>query len=233
MSLRRVLFIDDNPPEEIIGKLRRSLQKKGITLQESVLHLDDTFKKNIADGQAKQLDFDKIKEDFERAYFNENYDVVASDYDYKDSVLDGYVLIKWLKNTSTSKKARLRKAKFCLYSAQGDKLAQGLDSIEEVKKFNRVRIDEIFIRENLADELSTILSQEDTKFNYSMTLIEFLEKYKDDFFENTYPPFKGKRLQEIAEEITKESHHGIAFQKHLVELTLSHFITINDQIDKE
>lgn len=227
MSVVKLLYIDDNKIDSQIDNLRKKLKRKGIELQEEFLNLGlDKFKKRD-DSKKMVLDYDKIKLHIKEKYFNENFDLVISDYDFKDEKVDGYKLIFWIKNVSNSDKVRIRRAKFCLYSAQQDKVVQIFDSPEKIKKLVKLNLDDFIDRARLPDELSSMITNNENHFNYSETIIKFLNKYPEYEFKSIYPKFKGKKLSEISNEIEKDLPNGIDFQKDLIDLTIAHLINLN------
>ncbi|KAA1242902.1 hypothetical protein [Aquimarina sp. RZ0] len=230
MSVKRVLFIDDGSIDEIVERLRRNLKRRGFTLIKSMIDLNQPkFKKKSGVGSKETLDFQAIKDELIESYANEPLDLIACDYHYANDELDGYKILGWLKNESRSKKHRIRRAKFCLYSSEGDKLAKKTNSIEDLSKLIRHRFDDFLKRENLANDLSGILLKEEEKFDFSKALDNELSKFPDFKFKSVYPKFEGKEISEIIQEMTKETHHGIKFQQNLVELTIAHFIELNKE----
>lgn len=228
MSVTRLLYIDDNKIDSQIDNLRGKLKKSGHELKEVFLNLsDDSFKKRDITNKIV-LDARKIKSYIVENLAQESFDIVASDYDYSDINLDGYQLLSWIKNESFSKKYRLRFAKFCLYSAQQDKLVQELNNPEKIKKLVKLRIDDFIDRNNLANDLFLLYMKPKEKYNYSRHILQYLEKFPEFEFQSVYPKFKGKSLAEIAHEIDKDLPNGIEFQRSLVELTIAHMIDLND-----
>jgi len=230
MSQKRVLFIDDGDLAAIIERLRRLLKNEGMTLVETKLDLNlPKFKVPDPDNvENLLLSFDNIKAELNEFYINEPFDLVACDYHFANDKMDGYQILKWLKNTSTSGRHRLRRARFCLYSSEGDKFAQKTTTVEQVSQLIRVKFDDFLKRENLALELTRLLKLDSGTFNFSKSLIEELEKFPDFGFRGVYTTFTGRSLSEIAHEIDKDSVHGVAFQKELLELTIAHLIELND-----
>lgn len=229
MSLKKVLFIDDGNVDEIVEKLRKNLKRQGFTLSEKIINLDVLkFKKNAQENTNKLIfDFSKIKAFIIDNYVNESFDLIACDYHFANDPLDGYSILKWIKNESTSKKFRIRRAKFVLYSSEGDKFAKKTNSVDEVSKLIRIRFDDFLKREKLADDLTKLLLKQNTSFDFLSTIIKELEKYPDFKFKSVYPKFKGKTLEEIAQEIDKDLPNGIEFQKNIAELTVAHLIKLN------
>jgi hypothetical protein len=227
MSVTRLLYIDDNRIDSQIENLRKKLKRSGFDLDETFLNLNDEKFKKRDENQKVILDLKKIKEYIIENYSRENFDIVASDYDYSDENLDGYQLLSWIKNQSKAQKYRLRFAQFCLYSAEQDKLVEQLNSPDKIKKLVKLKIDDFIDRNNLANDLFSLFIKPKEKYSYSKHLIDYLEKYPDLIFNNVYPKFKGKTLSEIAHEIDKDLPNGIDFQKNLVELTIAHLVDLN------
>lgn len=228
MSTKRLLYIDDNKIDSQIDNLRKKLKNLGHELNETFLHLNDNFKiKDEVSGKTI-LDKRKIQSHIIKNYVNENYDIIASDYDFKDINLDGFELLKWIKNESNSQKYRIRRAKFCLYSAEQDKVAKKFDTPEQVKKLIKLKIDDFIDRTRIPDEIAQLLIAPQKTYYFKEHLINYLEKYGDEIFKSVYPKFKGKKLSEIANEIDKDLPNGIEFQKYLVELTVAHLVELNN-----
>ncbi|MDI1256938.1 MAG: hypothetical protein PSV16_12650 [Flavobacterium sp.] len=228
MSIKRLLYIDDNKLDSQIDNLRKKLKRLGFNLDETFLHLNDDFKTKDQKTGHTILDKPKIQAYITENLVNENYDIVASDYDFKDANLDGFELLKWIKNECTSKKHRLRRARFCLYSAEQDKVAKSFSTPEQVKKLIKLKIDDFIDRTRIPDELTQLFTAQQKSYYFKEHLVNYLEKHGNEKFKSVYPKFKGKALSEIANEIDKDLPNGIEFQRCLLELTLAHLIDLNN-----
>ena len=235
MSTKKVLFIDDGDISAIRDRLKRNLRRDGITLIDNFLSLShDNFKKEDPKNRGQYiLDFEKIKNELMENHFGENYNLVACDYYYAGDPIDGSKILKWLKNTSRDARVRIRKSKFVLYSSQGEKVVEMTNTVDELIKLIRLRLDGFFRREDLARDLTRLLKLENTPYRFIEKIINELEAYPDFEFKSVYPAFKGKTLSEIAHEIDVESYHGIRFQDNLIELTFSHMIDLNNEEAEE
>ncbi len=228
MSIKRILFIDDDHVDGIVDKLRKNLKKNGVTLSESVLHLNqDKFKMKNDEGKII-LDFEKIKTDLRDNHMSELYDVVSCDYYFAKDPLDGYQILKWLKNESESQKKKIRRAKYFLYSSEGDKMAKDLNSVNDISQLIKLKLTDFFKRENLSIDLTKVILNSQASFSFSDKLLNEFDKYPGCEFKSVYPKFKGKKLHEIAEEIDKELPNGVDFQNNLAELTIAHMIELNN-----
>lgn len=228
MSVKRLLYIDDNKIDSQIENLRNKLKRQGYDLNETFIHLNDAFMMKNPENGKTLLDKAKIQSFITDNYLNQNFDIVASDYDFKDENLDGFELLKWIKNESVSKKHKIRRAKFCLYSAEQDKVAKIFSTPEQVKKLIKLKIDDFIDRARIPDEISQILIAPQKSYYFKEHIINYLEKFGDKTFKSTYPKFKGMTLSEIAHEIDKDLPNGIEFQNSLVELTVAHLIELNN-----
>jgi CheY-like chemotaxis protein len=228
MSVKRLLYIDDNKIDSQIENLRTKLKRRGFELRETFLHLNEDFMMKDTQTGETVLDKIKIQAFINEKYINDNFDIVASDYDFKDKSLDGFELLKWIKNESISKKHKLRRAKFCLYSAEQDKVAKIFSTPEQVKKLIKLRIDDFIDRTRIPDEITQILLAPQKNYYFKDHIISYLEKFGDQKFKSTFPKFKGMTLAEIAHQIDKDLPNGIEFQKYLVELTIAHLLELNN-----
>lgn len=228
MSVKRLLYIDDNKIDSQIENLRTKLKRQGCELKETFLHLNEGFMTKDAQTEETILDKGKIQEFINENYMNEDFDIIASDYDFKDKSIDGFELLKWIKNESISKKHKLRRAKFCLYSAEQDKVVKEFSTPEQVKKLIKLRIDDFIDRTRIPDEITQILLAPQKSYYFKNHIIRYLEKFGDKKFKSVFPKFKEMTLAEIAHEIDKDLPNGIEFQKYLVELTIAHIIELNN-----
>lgn len=228
MSVKKLLYIDDSKIPEQIGNLRKKLKSRGFELDEVFIDLGtDDFK--VRDDEEKIiLDKEKIHRFIKDNYSNQNFDIIASDYDFKDPNLDGYELLRRIKRDSESQKYKFRRAKFCLYSADQDTVAKIFDTPSKIKELIKLKIDDFIKRENIPVELTELFTETDKTYSFKNHLMQYLEKYGEEKFKSVYPKFKDKYLAEIAHEIDKDLPNGIEFQKTLVELTIAHLIELNN-----
>ena len=219
--MKKCLFIADEDISQVSEKISNSLKGNGILVD--IKHIDLRDEKYYT---GTQLDFEKIKSEINSDYMNQKFDLVACDFIYAKDPLDGFNVIKWIKNEAESKKLRIRKAKFILYSSEGEKLIQKTNTLEEIKKLIHLKIEAFYERTNLVEGIIKQLSHENN--DLMLTLVKEIEKYSDLSFKSTYLQFKGKKLAEIANEIELQSHHGTKFTEHMLELLIAHMIELNN-----
>jgi hypothetical protein len=222
----KILLIDDGPVTSIVDKVELALKKRGITLDYKVIDINDQAfkKKNKEKPDEEILDFEKIKEHIVEKYIDEPFDIIACDYYYAD-VLNGSKILSWIKNTSNTQKKRIRKAKFCLYSSEVDKICTTSNTVDEIRKLITIRLTGLYNRTNLAEELITLCEKNDVKL--SSIFATEMNKFSHTTFKSTYPPFKDKTFGEIAQEVDRETHHGQKFAQNLIELTINHLNDLN------
>jgi hypothetical protein len=222
----KILLIDDGPVTSIVDKVELALKKRGITLDYKVIDVNDqSFKKKSEEKQDEEvLDFEKIKEHIIEKYIDEPFDIIACDYYYAD-ILNGSKILSWIKNTSNTQKKRIRKAKFCLYSSEVDKICTTSNTVDEIRKLITIKLTGLYNRTNLAEELITLCEKNDAKL--SSIFATEMEKFSHTRFKSAYPPFKDKTFGEIAQEVDRETHHGQKFAKNLIELTVNHLNELN------
>lgn len=226
----RILFIDDDSIDSIVEKVELALKQNGVTIIPFFINLSDPmFKmKNPENPDQEVLDFEKIKEKISQDYMNEDLDIVACDYYYsKTEVLNGAKILSWVKNVANSQKKRIRRAKFCLYSSEVEKISTTTNTVDEIRRLIAIKLTGLYHRGELSKEIISLCSK--SSFNASSTFVTELNKSPHTTFKSTYPVFLGKTFGEIADEIDKDSHHGIGFTVNLIELSVNHLIKLNNE----
>jgi hypothetical protein len=232
MINKHILFIDDSDVSEIIEKLRTALKRQGIILIEKVFNINNPIYRisDPANPGTTKLDFDKIKIDLQENIMLSKFDYVISDFNFKDKYLNGFKLVKWLKNYSNNERRfKIRKANFSLYSSERDKLIKTTLSEEEISQLIKLKIEDFYERTRITIEFGSLIIRRVSEIDLKGKLISELEQYKEMKFKNTYPFFKDYTLEKISTEIEDETHHGIQFQNTLIELAISHMINLNNE----
>jgi CheY-like chemotaxis protein len=228
MKNKKILIIDDGDVEQIVERITSKLRRKGIYLEADVLNVSEVkFKKSSTEGQV--IDFDKIKQELQNEYFPKRYDLVLCDFSYGDDPLNGYEVIKWLINESKNKKVKIRHSAFISYSSEEEKFKQEIFDNQSLKRLFKLDIQDFFDRTRLAEDVPSLIIKQDKILDYKLHFISLLEQNPDFVFENGYPPFSGKKLKNIANEIEKDNDQGREFQKELFDLTYAHIINLNEE----
>jgi len=231
MNDKHVLFIEDGDITEQVDKLRKLLQKNGITLIEKILDLSDgKFRvNNPSNPDETVLNITEIKNILRDDFINERFDYVLCDFDFADKNLDGFQLIKWLKNVSIGEKKRLRHAKFSLYSSEPEKFLKKHVSVEDLSDLIKLKLSDFYSRTSIGVDFGSYVLNSNEEINLKAKLITELSKYGDMKFRSVYPKFNGMALGEIVTEIENDTHHSRFFQEHLIELTVAHLIDLNNE----
>lgn len=230
MKTKEILFIDDGNISAIIEKLKGILKKNGITITESFLNLKEP-KYRIADPTNPDetiLDFDKLKDDISSQYIDKKYDYVLCDFNFNDKNVNGFKLIKWLKNVSKSHSKKIRFAKFSLYSSERDKYIKDAFTEDEIGNLIKLKLEDFYERTRVSEQLAQAILNNEQVIDLKKKLLEALDRNRDLTFRSVYPKFSGYSLGRISSEIEEETHHGILFQEVLLELAVAHFIELND-----
>jgi len=229
MKLKKILFIDDGDISSNIETITRNLKNKGFEVQANILNpKEQRFQIHNEESNQLEADFGLIKAELSEKHFSIRYDLVACDFCFANDKLNGYEIIKWLINTSKGQKATIRNAIFISYSGEEGKFTKNIIENHELIKLIKLKIHSFYTRDNnLSNALSKLLLKEAETLNLSNIIRDELEKYADYNFKNIYPKFQGKTLGDVAREIESDSHHGMEFQKHMVELTVAHILDMN------
>ncbi|PCH53895.1 MAG: hypothetical protein COC22_01445 [Flavobacteriaceae bacterium] len=226
MSVKKVLFIDDGTIDNVVEKLTNKLRRKSISLSFDILKISDAKYKSEKEGDIS-LDFRKIQEELRKMHFNQKYDLVACDFNFANDPINGFKVLKWLKNTAKSERVQIRHAKYVFYSSEEDKTMETMLKNNDIPKLIRLKIEGFFGRPVLADEIATILIKESQGFDLSKYIQSELQNYSEHVFQNTYPALAGKKLGEIASLIENGDSRGIAFQKNIIDYAIAHLIEMN------
>src|SRR5690348_13993462 len=106
---KQVLFIEDGDITEQVYRLKTVLRKQGVTLVETIFDLSEEGYRIVDPDNPSQtiLDIEAIKRRLKEGVMNQRFDYVMCDFDFNDNYLNGFKLIKWLKNVSESEKFKL------------------------------------------------------------------------------------------------------------------------------
>ena len=155
-------------------------------------------------------------------------DVVASDFDLSDDVVNGLDVIEIIRSIREKVpiilySGNLEKA---IKSVMGDPASKDLPTlINDVKKLMLHHISEFIDRTGYAASVIKVLKNKDT--STKQILLKKLREYPDLKLSSAYPIFSGKKLSQIADEIEKSTYQGQEFQQELIEQTIAYIIEIS------
>ncbi|MBW3733499.1 hypothetical protein [Aeromonas dhakensis] len=224
MNLYRVLMLDDGTINEVVDAITRKLKRNGIGISVDIINPQEQKYKS---SNNSEIDFDKIKKDIKDNYSHTKYDVVACDFSFSSSALNGFDLIQWIINEAKSSRYRFKSAKFVCYSSEEDKFKEHIIQNDKLIKLIRLNIYDFYKRDNLSEGITSLIKKIDGTFSMSSHIKYLLDNSAGLNFNFIYPPFKNRKFAEIALEIENESHHGVAFQKYFSELTFAHIVELN------
>lgn len=104
-------------------------------------------------------------------------------------------------------------------------LSDKANLVDKIKEFMLCNVTDFVRREDYSQPVLRILRTEGKSLK--KFIIDKLIEYKDDEFDCFFPPFKGKKFGEIADEINKETRYGREFLYELLEQLLAHLKKIN------
>uniref|UniRef100_UPI0012509692 hypothetical protein n=2 Tax=Moraxellaceae TaxID=468 RepID=UPI0012509692 len=209
--------------------IKSKLKREGISAYIFLLNPQDPkFKTKNEEGNF-EIDFQKIKDEVQEHHKQVKYDVVACDFNFSSEKLNGYQLIRWLINESSSSNFLFKKAKFVCYSSEINKFETHIIDNNELIRLVKLNIHSIFSRNDMPSEIPALIKKINQTFSMSDHLISRLEEMPDLKFKNVFPPFKDKTLSYISEEINRDSHQAKKFQKTFVDLTYAHILELNEQ----
>lgn len=265
MTDKYCIIIDDEDQDEIVENLKADAKSKGIGLTCFQLNpQDDEFHKNTGTDAIPEfvIDIEKIADKLKTTeYRRAKVDVIACDYLLQDDHVNGFEIIRKLRNQLNYKKSII------LYSATLDTVISEIllgdleDRVSRIMKLVDANIPanlEAGVREVLTGDLkeqvqrirnlarADIMAFTD-KDNYRASIVTALEKdpfsldseldsllntYRNWTFRSVFPPFKDKTVAEIIDEIDSGSANGVAFQRALLENAIAHMIDLNRDINE-
>lgn len=225
MTLKKIFMIDDNNVDQIITNIKSKSKRKGIDVEFFLLNPKES---QFIDPTTNDIDPLKVRQSVIDNHKNIRYDIIACDFNFLSNSLNGYELIKWLINVSKGENFSFKRAKFICYSSEEDKFTQQIIRNEEIIKLIRLNIYAFFKREKLVQELTTLIYNLHNKFSPTEHLQKRLNESPDLEFKYIYPPYKGKTLNQISDEIDCDTHHSREFQKHIMDLTYAHIVELNN-----
>lgn len=219
------LIVDDKDQQHTFkAQIQDILKKEGHNVE--IIFINTTSPELLNEEQ--NIYKDKLKACIKSKIEGKHIDVVASDFDLSDDVVNGLDVIEIIRSIREKVpiilySGNLEKA---IKSVMGDPASKDLPTlINDVKKLMLHHISEFIDRTGYAASVIKVLKNKDT--STKQILLKKLREYPDLKLSSAYPIFSGKKLSQIADEIEKSTYQGQEFQQELIEQTIAYIIEIS------
>lgn len=235
--MKHCLIIDDQDQKDQIALLESESVRLGFPITGHFFNITepDLLYRETMDGKPVDLiDVDKVIEKLKIKYINNQFDLIACDYQYDDKMIDGLKLIKFLKENNFKGK----KIPYLIYSndheevkdkLQGD-VRQHIDDKNTLMTFLESYFDSkpdaVIERTSYYNSIIEFLKKNKTPL--SLKLDSKLREYPEKKFNNIFPRFKDKTLLELANMIQKSSAESDDFESEFLERSVAHFIYLEE-----
>ncbi len=225
------LLIDDEDQGPNIEKIEREGKKKNLLIKCFQYNVGGINNEHLLENGAIQLD--KVMDNFHNEFQGISFDLIAFDWDFNDTVVNGIELIRVFQE----RKIRLKTPKL-LYSGR---LKDEIESYFEGYKEEKISFETAWNRVNALVNANIVGFKD--RNDYEMGIVKYfdqnqlptpeniiireLRKYSSLTFHNIYPPFDNLTLSEIAQIIENDEPKGLKFLSNILELTIAHMIDIN------
>lgn len=125
---RNLLIIDDEDQSEILKDIQNMAHQKGVNVRYLQYNVGSSEENNLFDSNGKLVK-DKIIKRYKTLYSNENFDLIACDYDLGDEIIDGVEVLRSLEEYNVG-----RESAKMIYSGRLDKIVGA--ELENFRKGN-------------------------------------------------------------------------------------------------
>ncbi len=233
--MAKTCLIIDNENQQEAGSLDdiiREGEKKDIKVECYQFLLGSGEREDLL--SKGKIDLDKVKAAFIKEFRGINFDLIAIDFDFDDETdgVDGIKFLRFLESEGIR-----RSTPKLLYSGiLKDEIEISLEAYKEGKKNFKdvwkqiktlvdIKVVDFVDRTEYEKSIASFLSKNDNSADVS--IIKELSKHPELIFENTYPKFEGKTLEEIATIIQNDYSTGSKFNKEIIERAVSHMVELN------
>lgn len=225
MKLCNVIVIDDKAGYTTSSTMRNFISRASANnhLQINFIHLNPKLQKYVDENGAIILE--RVVEELKTTeYLNQMVHLIICDYDLGDDILNGFEIIRTLRNDIGTKK------RIILYSSNIDnvidKIIAGNTDQITVKIVDLVKssISDFCKRDQHLEESIIKILNEESEFSTDKFFEAELHKYGEYPFQSTYDKFENKKLSEIAKIIADQPHEGARLKKELIEQIIAHMI---------
>lgn len=227
MIQKYLILVDENPQADTLKKIKDILAGEGIDLVYEEYN-PTNYQKRYLSGDV-DFDVDRFKNDIQNVEYFKFADIILCDYNLIPNVVNGYDIIKIIRNLNYTKKRKI-----ILYSAKIEGVISDIlmsNSDFEKQKENLVNLINCNIeftkRDGYVEEVIKNIKKE-KEFDFEEELIKWFYKRDKDVFNYLFPKYKGKSFGEIAVELESKTSDSIYFKKELIEQIVAYLSTIND-----
>lgn len=226
MNKKTCLIVDDEDQRGIFKTgIQDVLKRDGYDVDLIFIH---TVRQEILD-ENQDIDKEKLTSFIKSEIDGKPIDIIVTDFNLSDKNINGLDIIEIIREDRT-------KTPIILYSGNreevikstvfnGEDLKQSDELISSVKRLMLHNISEFTDRTTYTEEVNKLLKKKDN--STQNILLRKLRELSKEVFEPCYPELGGKKFEDIASEIEKDSIQGHKFQAELMEQVLSYMLDIN------
>jgi len=232
------LIIDDSDQEATIERIESDGKKIGLEIKCYEFNVGSQKEQSLFYNEGK-ISIERVIEEFDKRFTGIKLHLIAFDYDLEDAEADRDKKVNGLRLIQQIGQKRISADKL-LYSSEIDELIKEIvnsynrnGDIKSVKESIRALfvngIVDFAGKEDYNTKIINILRSSASRKNTVDGIIESkMREYGDYTFKSIYPPFKNKKLKEIADIIESDRTQGYNFKSEIVEQTISNMIQLND-----
>ncbi len=230
MDISNVIFIDDRPGffsgATISNILRRANDNHQIQINLIPLNPKDQKYVN-EDGVIRP---EKIIEALDSPqYLRQDIQLIACDYDFGGDVINGFEIVRMLRNNLESKK------KIILYSSNIENVINNIlegsqnGIIEKITDLINSNISAFCKRDSHLEEAMIKYLKEEAVFSADKAFEAELYKYRDFKFKSSYRKFENMTLGEVADIISKNKNEANLLKKELIEQVVAYMVVMENE----
>lgn len=226
MIQKYLVLIDEKPQLDTLTNIKNILRNDEIDLIYEEFN-PTNYQLRLSDGNII-FDKDKFVQDISNLEYFKNLDSIVCDYNLIKDVINGFEVIKIIKEINTTYKKQI-----ILYSAQIKEVISNIltgSTFEDQKNSLTSLINcniEFIKREGYDQEVIKNIKKE-KEFDFEYELIKWFYKRDKDIFNYLFPKYQGKNFGEIAKELEGKTSDSVDFKKELIEQIIAYLSTIND-----
>ncbi|WP_101690209.1 response regulator [Dysgonomonas massiliensis] len=226
MNKKTCLIIDD---EDQRGVFKTGIQD---VLKRDGYHVDLIFIHTVCQevlDENQDIDKEKLTNYIKSEIDGKPIDIIVTDFNLSDKNINGLDVIEIIREDRI-------KTPIVLYSGNreevikstvfnGEDLKPSDELIRSVKRLMLHNISEFTDRTTYTEEVNKLLKKKEN--STQQVLLRKLREFSKEEFKICYPELGGKKFEDIASEIEKDSLQGQKFQAELIEQVLSYMLDIN------